>query len=426
MTAVQNDDIEPATATGRCCSRTGIQRRPHGGAVHLGHLAAESRGFERRAVRREGVRDDDLRSGPDVLLVDSLHCVGLRQVGPRTPSQLVHRHALSLQLAAALSDAFAARPDPGAVPAASVAVFVDEQEVVEAWGVPACARFQAASISKPVAAIATLRLAADGLVELDADVNQFLTSWQLPGDAGAVPVTVRHLICHGGGLSVEGFPGYRQDDALPSLTDMLDGVPPSNTRPVRRDGPVGADWRYSGGGYLVLQQLLEDVTGRDFAELAAELVLRPAGMTTASYAQPNPADAAAPHVQGRRVAWHVYPEQAAAGLWCTPTDLLHLGQAIQAALAGEAEALLPAGLARRMLTPQLGDWGLGLKISGEGDGRVFSHGGETYGYQCAMLGAVDGRNTVAVMTSSEQGVPVLEALAAAITASSSWQITRFR
>ncbi|MDR2988043.1 MAG: hypothetical protein LBV34_24715, partial [Nocardiopsaceae bacterium] len=93
------------------------------------------------------------------------------------------------------------------------------------------------------------------------------------------------------------------------------------------------------------------------------------------------------------------------------------------ALAGEAGALLPAGLATQMLTPQLGDWGLGLEISGEGDRRVFGHGGENYGYQCAMLGALDGRNAVAVMTSSEQGVPVLEAMAAAITASSSWQIT---
>jgi len=55
-------------------------------------------------------------------------------------------------------------------------------------------------------------------------------------------------------------------------------------------------WRYSGGGYQILQQLLEDVTGRVFADLAAELVLRPAGMTTATYAQPDPANAAAPHI----------------------------------------------------------------------------------------------------------------------------------
>jgi len=328
-----------------------------------------------------------------------------------------------MSLTAALSDAFAARPDPGAVPAASVAVAVDQHEVIVAWGVPPGALFQAASISKPVAAMVAMRLVADGRLDLDADVNKFLTSWQLPGDTGAEPVTVRHLLCHAGGLSVHGFPGYRQDETLPSLTDMLDGRPPSNTAAVRRDGPAGREWRYSGGGYLLLQQLLEDVTGREFAALAAELVLRPAGMITASYAQPGPAAAAAPHVQGRAEAWRVHPEHAAAGLWCTPADLLRLAQAIQAAVAGEPGALLPAELAGQMLTPQVGGWGLGLKIAGEGDARTFSHGGENYGYECGMIGTVHGHNAAAVMTNSDQGVPVLEAMVAAITNSSSWQIT---
>jgi CubicO group peptidase (beta-lactamase class C family) len=328
-----------------------------------------------------------------------------------------------MSLAASLSDAFASRPDPRAVPAASIAVVVDQHEVVEAWGVQTSTVFQAASISKPVAAMVALRLVADGRLDLDADVNRLLTSWQLPGDAGAEPVTVRHLLCHGGGLSVHGFPGYRQDEALPRLTDMLDGRPPCNTPAVRREGPPGREWRYSGGGYQMLQQLLEDVTGRVFADLAAELVLRPAGMTTATYAQPGLADAAAPHIAGRREAWMIYPEHAAAGLWCTPTDLLHLAQAIQSALAGEPGAILPPELARQMVTPQLANWGLGLQVSGDGDRRTFSHGGGNYGYQCAMVGAVDVRNAAAVMASSDQAAAVLEAMAAAITASTSWQIT---
>jgi len=328
-----------------------------------------------------------------------------------------------MSLAASLFEAFKARPDPDAVPAASVAVVADGHEVIQAWGVQVSTVFQAASISKPVAALAALRLVADGRLDLDGDVNRFLTSWQLPGDANAEPVTVRHLLCHGGGLSVDGFPGYRQDEALPSLTDMLDGLPPANTPAVRRDSPPGRDWRYSGGGYQVLQQLLEDVTGRDFADLAADLVLRPAGMTTAMYAQPDPASAAAPHVAGSQEVWRVHPELAAAGLWCTPADLLHLAQAIQAALAGEPGAILPGQLAREMVTPQLADYALGLRISGDSDDRTFSHGGENYGYECAMIGSVHGRNVAAIMISSDQGVPVLEAIAAAIKASTSWQFT---
>jgi CubicO group peptidase (beta-lactamase class C family) len=254
-------------------------------------------------------------------------------------------------------------------------------------------------------------------------VNQFLTSWQLPEDGWAGPVTVRHLLCHAGGLSVDGFPGYQQGEALPALTDILDGLPPSNTPAVRREGPVGREWRYSGGGYQVLQQLVEDITGRRFADLAAELVLRPAGMATASYGQPDPAGAAAPHVAGQEGAWRVYPEHAAAGLWCTPTDLLHLAQAIQAAVAGDDGALLPANLARQMVTCQVADWGLGLKVTGDGDTRNFSHSGGNFGYACGMVGTVHGKNAAAIMTSSDQGVPVMEAMAAAITASSSWPIT---
>jgi CubicO group peptidase (beta-lactamase class C family) len=268
-----------------------------------------------------------------------------------------------------------------------------------------------------------LRLVAAGRLDLDADVNRSLTSWQLPGDRGAEPVTLRHLLSHGGGLTVDGFPGYRQDEALPSLTEILDGLPPCNTPAVRRDGPPGREWRYSGGGYQILQQLLEDVTGRQFDDLAAELVLQPARMTTATYAQPVPADAAGPHVDGRREPWRVYPEHAAAGLWCTPADLLLLAQAIQAALTGEQGAILPAELAWQMVTCQLADWGLGLRVSGDGEPRTFGHTGGNYGYQCFMLGAVEGQNAAALMINSDQGLPVAEAMAAAITASTSWQIT---
>ena len=193
---------------------------------------------------------------------------------------------------------------------------------------------------------------------------------------------------------------------------------------MRREGPPGRESRYSGGGYQVLQQLLEDVTGRAFAGLAEELVLQPAGMTTATYAQPGPADAAAPHIAGRPEAWKIYPEHAAAGLWCTPTDLLHLAQAIQSALAGGPGAVLPQELAGQMVTRQIAEWGLGTRSTiDDGDRRTFSHAGGNYGYQCLMLGAVDAPNAAAVMTNSDQGLSVATTMAAAIMASTSWQIT---
>jgi CubicO group peptidase (beta-lactamase class C family) len=326
-----------------------------------------------------------------------------------------------MDLFASLSRAFAAREDPEMVPAASVAVVVGHEEVLAVWGVRPGTLFQAASISKPVAALVTLRLAARGRLALGADVNQLLTSWQLPNEAGLPPVTVRHLLCHGGGLTVSGVPGYQHNEALPGLPRILDGLPPANTPAVRRDGPPGLEWRYSGGGYVVLQQLLEDVSGQPFAELASELVFRPARMDSATYVRPESPDGAAAHVDGQEVEWRVHPELATAGLWCTPADLVRLAQALQAAVAGDAGALLPRELAQDMVTPQLGDWGLGLRISGSGVNARFSHGGENYGYECALIGTVFDRNAAAVMTSSDHGVPLISSLLSVIPAHTSWR-----
>jgi CubicO group peptidase (beta-lactamase class C family) len=326
-----------------------------------------------------------------------------------------------MSLLASLSAAFDARADPDAVPVASAAVIVDQDEVSATWGAPHGTLFQAASISKPVAALVALRLVAQGSLALDADVNQYLTSWQLPDGGGLPPVTTRQLLSHGGALTVSGVPGYRQGEALPSLTDILDGVPPANTPAVRKDGPSGLEWRYSGGGYVILQQLLEDVTGRPFAGLASELVFQPARMDTATYAQPQPSDAAAAHIAGEEVAWRVHPELATAGLWCTPADLVRLAQAIQAAVAGGPGALLPRYLALEMVTPQTGDFGLGLRLSGDGASEQFSHGGENYGYECALIGTVRGRNVAAVMTSSDKGVPLISSLLSVISANTSWR-----
>lgn len=325
-----------------------------------------------------------------------------------------------VSLQARLTAAFDGRPDPAVVPAASIALAVDSDEVALAWGARPGALFQAASISKPVAALVTLRLVAQDKLSLDVDVNKYLTSWQLPGKNGERPVTIRHLLTHTGALTVHGVPGYDRGQPLPSLVQILDGVPPANTPPVRRDGVPGLAHQYSGGGYLVLQQLLEDVTGRSFADLAGELVLGPAKMTAATYAQPDLSAVAPAHLEGKAVAWRVYPELATGGLWCTPADLVRFAQAIQAAVAGDAGALLPQKLALEMVTPQVEGWGLGLMLSGRGMHRRFGHGGDNYGYQCKLIGTVTGRKAVAVMTSSDPSLLVIWSLLAAVRDATSW------
>jgi CubicO group peptidase (beta-lactamase class C family) len=138
------------------------------------------------------------------------------------------------------------------VPGVSLAV-VDEGRIawVGAYGVGEAGTeervtpetlFQAASISKPVAALAALRLVQEGVLELDAPVNRYLRGWQVPenGFTEGRPVTLRHLLTHTGGLTVHGFPGYAVGLPLPSVVDILDGASPANTRPVLVDTLPGA------------------------------------------------------------------------------------------------------------------------------------------------------------------------------------------
>jgi CubicO group peptidase (beta-lactamase class C family) len=295
--------------------------------------------------------------------------------------------------------------------------------------------FQACSISKPVAVLAMLRLVDRGLLDLDDDVNRRLTSWQVPPTSSWQPVvTLRQLASHSAGLTVHGFPGYHHEATLPTVRQILDGVAPANTFGVRVDTIPGTQFRYSGGGTIVMQQLLEDVTSTPFRDLMRELVLEPLEMSDSDYAQPLPRDrhaiAAVAHDRiGEPIAgrWHAYPELAAAGLWTTPTDLAKFAIAIQRAYAGGDGALLSPDLAREMLTPQiattdriggLDHLGLGLFLADEG--RRFGHSGGNEGFKCHLLAYRDVGQGAVVMTNSDNGAWLTQRAFAAIASAQDW------
>ena len=101
--------------------------------------------------------------------------------------------------------------------------------------------FQACSISKPVAAFAMLRLVDRGLLDLDEDVNERLTSWRVPPTGGWQPiVTLRQLVSHSAGLTTSGFPATARATALPTTVEVLDGVAPANTSGCRVDTVPGS------------------------------------------------------------------------------------------------------------------------------------------------------------------------------------------
>ena len=290
--------------------------------------------------------------------------------------------------------------------------------------------FQAASISKPVAALAALRLVEEGVLELDAPVNRYLLGWQIPenGFTEGRAVTLRHLLTHTGGLTVHGFPGYAAGLPLPSVLDILDGATPSNTRPVRVDTLPGSLWRYSGGGYTILQKVLEDVTGKPFPTLLRELVLDPVGMTLSSYDQPLTPErqryASRGHLSvGALVegGWHLYPEMAAAGLWTNTTELARLALEVQAAWRGEAGRILSTEMARAMLTPGMGGWGLGFTIMEEGAPR-FAHGGSNHGFKAQFVAFREEGRGVVVMTNGDQGTRLAQEIVQAVAEVYGWPV----
>jgi len=252
----------------------------------------------------------------------------------------------------------------------------------QAAGGPPDRLFQAGSVSKPVTALAALELAARGQADLDSDVNQQLTSWQLPG---ASRVSLRQLLAHTAGTGVPFFPGYRQGDHLPTLGQVLDGIPPSATPPVRAGPATHGRFAYSGGGYAVIQQLITDITGLPFADAARALILQPLGMTHSTFDQPLPPPQQA---AAARPGWHIYPASAAAGLWTTPTDLARCACALQAALAGRPSAIRPQ-VAAQFLTPHArlpakGAWNLwpllGLRPPDTGGLGMFLHGSDRFSH----------------------------------------------
>jgi CubicO group peptidase (beta-lactamase class C family) len=281
--------------------------------------------------------------------------------------------------------------------------------------------FQAASISKPVAAMAVLRAVQDGLFTLDTDINDILTSWKLDGEGMTAerPVTPRGLTSHTSGLGDGfGFPGYDPAAPVPTVIQILEGDEPSNVGRIFMERPPMTLMEYSGGGVTLMQLALSDARGRPFADILRDDVLRPIGMLHSTYEQPIPPaldrNAARAHDRegrARGAKWHVYPEQAAAGLWTTPSDLARFVIEVQKSARGESNRVLSRTTVQEMLTPVgVGDFAVGFTIAKMGQGWYFNHGGSNWGFRALILGHKVKGYGLAIMTNADQGGAVMAEL----------------
>lgn len=324
-----------------------------------------------------------------------------------------------------------------AVPGLSVAVIHDGKLAwARGWGVrdtEGCApvtpdtAFQAASISKVPTAVLALRLVEQGKMGLDRNINEALHAWRLPVDPKLAPdgVTLRQLLSHTAGLGVHGFIGYMPGVALPTPVQILDGLPPANTPAVRSVLPAGAKFEYSGGGYVVTQVALADVSGMTFEALAEREVFRPLGMTHSAFAMPpSPAiraNMAFGHANGSPIPgnYRVQPELAPAGLWTTASDLARLLMDLQASAEGRQGHRLSPAMTRQMMTPVKDNWGLGVAVYPEGAAR-FMHDGVNEGYESFMIAYAGKGDGIVVLANGGDGRRLIGEVVRAVATDYGW------
>jgi len=325
------------------------------------------------------------------------------------------------------------------VPGVSIAVIKDFQiDYFQVYGVkdvqtqePVAGEtlFQAASISKSVSAMAAVKFVQDGKILFDENINSKLTTWKVPEKQFTAneKVTLRRLISHTAGTTVHGFRGYRYTEPVPSLVEVLNGASPANSPVIFVDRMPGREFKYSGGGFCFMQQVLIDVEQKPFPQILQELVLGPLGMQNSSFAQPLPAQevsyASSGHYTNGNVVpskHHIYPEMAAAGLWTTPNDLALFLIELQRSMRGELNKVLTTEMVQKMMSPVVvGCYSLGLEIYQVSVENYFGHSGANEGFRCLMIAHNSGVGLV-VMTNSDNGSKLNDKIFDLIATKENW------
>ena len=273
--------------------------------------------------------------------------------------------------------------------------------------------FSVGSVSKIANAALILRLVVEGKVDLDTDVNTYLKSWKVESNrySRERKVTLRMILAHTAGFSQHGFGDFYPGEQLPNALQTLNGEYPAKHGPVELMFTPGTEMDYSGGGTTVSQVLVEDVTGMKYEEAAQKFVFNPLGMTRSTFANPLPAShgniAKAHDGDGNPTAlprgYEAMPEMAASGLWTTANDLAKLVIAFQKSLQTD-NGFIPKELAQDMMTRVNNSWhGLGPRINGEGQNKVFHHGGANNSYKAWIEGHLATGTGIVVLTNGRNG-----------------------
>ncbi|MCJ8012556.1 beta-lactamase family protein [Paenibacillus sp. KQZ6P-2] len=295
----------------------------------------------------------------------------------------------------------------------------------ECWGetglgsgkpIQADTMFNACSISKFAAAMLVLLLVEEGILGLDEDVCGRLVAWKIPEDPlyDSRDITLRRLLSHQAGFAdPEGsFGVFSREYGAPTMADLLEGTTYYSPKPAALMAEPGSQFIYSDTGYRILQQLIEDVTGKSFERLMQEKIFEPLHMNhsriVTSDMDIRPGSASGHNKHGERLQdpYTIYPFPAAAGLWATPSDLALLLIELMNSVHGRGRLVISAETASDMILPQgCFQWtGLGVFLDTSNGQLEISSLGWGVGYQCMLIAhPYTGRGAV-LMMNADPGV----------------------
>ncbi|NHK32982.1 MAG: beta-lactamase family protein [Asgard group archaeon] len=321
------------------------------------------------------------------------------------------------------------RMEEDAVPGFCIAIINNfEVEWVKAYGtknlktnepVTIETLFQAASISKTLVAAVALHLVDKGILDLDEPVNNKLKDWNIPSNeyTEKVDITLRHILTHSSGINPPNNGYGREEGSSPTLLQVLKGESPAKNDPVKVEFTPGTQQQYSNHGFMLIQKLVQDVTGRKLNDLANEFLFTPLGITDSLFAYPSE------EIQRKMTFSHrddeifepnvgLAPNCFACGGFITnPHDLARFAIGIMKAYQGVDNVILTQKIAKEMLTCQVdinpSEWfgnngyGLGVFLKINEDNFFFEHlGGNNPGGASVLLANPNSGQGAVIMANS--------------------------
>ena len=292
--------------------------------------------------------------------------------------------------------------------------------------------FQAGSLAKPATLLAALRMKQKGLIDFDKNVDTYLSSYHLPPghQTDANPVTFRNLFAHTSGITPGGYDGYAQGLPIPSDQQIVRAEAPGNSRKVEVLNSPNTSLAYSGGGYTLIEIALQDRLRKPFEQIMADWLIAPVGMRQADFTQPLPAaihrHAARGYLaDGRGVpgGWHNHPEQAAAGLWATASDLAAFLIEIRKGYMGTSKIFTRSSI-REILAKPIDGHAYGFRLIGEGDQVFITHYGGTIGYRAGMTLNLRTGDGAVYLNNSDNGADLGGDFLSAVSRAYGWPVFR--